>query len=115
MFEKNLKVCLQLEKISLQFDDFTLTKAGLEMAEKSYYDSYQAALYAAATSATTSQSEEPALEDEEWEEEDSGGGRRGNVLPFWGNQQTMNLNPLILTNIQNSPYYKSNLFDLKVF
>ena len=84
------------------------------MAEKSYYDSYQAALYAAATSATTSQSEEPALEDEEWEEEDSGGGRRGNVLPFWGNQQTMNLNPLILTNIQNSPYYKSNLFDLKV-
>jgi len=85
------------------------------MAEKSYYDSYQAALYAAATSATTSQSEEPALEDEEWEEEDSGGGRRGNVLPFWGNQQTMNLNPLILTNIQNSPYYKSNLFDLKTY
>ena len=73
---------------------------------------YQAALYAAATSAT-SQPEEPTGEDEEWEEDESGG-RRGNVLPFWGNARTMNLNPLIVTNIQNSPYFKSNLFELKV-
>ena len=73
---------------------------------------YQAALYAAATSAT-SQPEEATEEDEEWEEDESGG-RRGNVLPFWGNARTMNLNPLIVTNIQNSPYFKSNLFELKV-
>ena len=80
--------------------------------EAPYYDSYQAALFAAAASAS-SQPEDPAGEDEEWEEDESGG-RRGNVLPFWGNERTMNLNPLILTNIQNSPYYKSNLFELKV-
>ena len=85
----------------------------LEMAN-SYYDSYQAALYAAAT-ATTSQAEEPAMEEEWEEEEEDCGGRKGNVLPFWGNQQTMNLNPLVLTNIQNSPYFKSNLFDLKTY
>lgn len=41
--------------------------------------------------------------------------KKGNILPFWGNQQTMNLNPLIVTNIQNSPYFKVNLFDLKTY
>lgn len=29
-----------------------------------------------------------------------------NVLPIWGNEQTMNLNPLILANIQGSSYFK---------
>ena len=33
--------------------------------------------------------------------------RRSNVLPIWGNERTMNLNPLILTNIQSSHYFKS--------
>ena len=26
----------------------------------------------------------------------------------------MNMNPLILTNVQNSPYFKVNLFEIKV-
>ena len=36
--------------------------------------------------------------------------RRSNVLPIWGNPMTMNLNPLILTNIQTSHYFKSKFF-----
>jgi len=33
--------------------------------------------------------------------------RKGsNVLSIWGNQNSMNINPLILTNIQSSPYSK---------
>lgn len=43
-----------------------------------------------------------------------GGVKKGNILPFWGNQATMNLNPLILTNVQNSPYYKTTLVSIKV-
>merc|ERR1712088_131932 len=27
----------------------------------------------------------------------------------------MNMNPLILTNIQNSPYFKVNLFEIKTY
>ncbi len=42
-------------------------------------------------------------------------GRKGNVLPTWGNVNTMNINPLILTNIQASPYFKVNLFELKTY
>ena len=33
--------------------------------------------------------------------------KRSNTLPFWGSERTMNLNPLILTNIQTSHYFKS--------
>lgn len=33
-------------------------------------------------------------------------GKLHNVLPVWGNEQTMNLNPLILANIQGSSYFK---------
>lgn len=32
--------------------------------------------------------------------------KASNVLPLWGNERTMNLNPLILTNIQSSHYFK---------
>lgn len=32
--------------------------------------------------------------------------KKGNILPLWGNERTMNLNPLILTNIQSSYYFK---------
>lgn len=38
-----------------------------------------------------------------------------NSLPIWGNEKTMNLNPLILTNIQSSPYFKVNLYELKTY
>ncbi|CAH1785418.1 unnamed protein product [Owenia fusiformis] len=39
----------------------------------------------------------------------------GNVLPFHGNEKTMNMNTMILTNIQSSPYFKVNLFELKTY
>ncbi|CAG5136074.1 unnamed protein product [Candidula unifasciata] len=38
-----------------------------------------------------------------------------NPLTTWGNDKTMNLNTLILTNIQSSPYFKVQLFELKTF
>ena len=38
-----------------------------------------------------------------------------NTLSIWGNEKTMNLNPLILTNIQSSPYFKVNLYELKTY
>lgn len=41
--------------------------------------------------------------------------RNNNVLPVWGNEKTMNLNTLLLTNIQQSPYFKVNLFGLKAY
>ena len=42
-------------------------------------------------------------EDEEYEVKKQG------QLSCWGNQQNMNLNPLILTNITGSPYFKVQL------
>ncbi|CAB3259274.1 unnamed protein product [Arctia plantaginis] len=42
-------------------------------------------------------------------------GKQHNVLPIWGNEQTMNLNPLILANIQGSSYFKVHLFKLKTY
>ncbi|GCC32002.1 pre-mRNA-splicing factor 38B isoform X1 [Chiloscyllium punctatum] len=41
--------------------------------------------------------------------------KQGNVLPLWGNEKTMNLNPLILTNILSSPYFKVQLYELKTY
>ena len=38
-----------------------------------------------------------------------------NPLTVHGNEKTMNLNTLILTNIQSSPYFKVNLFELKTY
>lgn len=40
--------------------------------------------------------------------------KRNNVLPIYGND-CMNLNPLILTNIQSSNYFKVTLFQLKTY
>ncbi|KAK7580483.1 hypothetical protein V9T40_001112 [Parthenolecanium corni] len=40
---------------------------------------------------------------------------KNNVLPLWGNERSMNLNPLILTNIQSSHYFKVNLYELKTY
>ena len=36
-------------------------------------------------------------------------GKKGNNLPVWGNERSMNLNSLILTNIQSSQYFKGKL------
>ncbi|XP_023015365.1 pre-mRNA-splicing factor 38B [Leptinotarsa decemlineata] len=41
--------------------------------------------------------------------------KQSNILPLWGNERTMNLNPLILTNIQSSHYFKVNLYELKTY
>ena len=38
-----------------------------------------------------------------------------NPMTVWGNEKTMNLNTLVLTNIQSSPYFKVNLFELKTY
>ena len=38
-----------------------------------------------------------------------------NPLPIHGNERTMNLNTMILTNIQSSPYFKVNLYELKTY
>ncbi|WAR30634.1 PR38B-like protein [Mya arenaria] len=38
-----------------------------------------------------------------------------NTLAIWGNEKTMNLNSLILTNIQSSPYFKVQLYELKTY
>ncbi|CAB3376031.1 Hypothetical predicted protein [Cloeon dipterum] len=42
-------------------------------------------------------------------------GKKSNVLPLWGNERTMNMNNLILTNIQASHYFKMNLYELKTY
>lgn len=54
----------------------------------------------------------PGEEDEEDEED---GGKGKGILPVWGNEKSMNLNHLILTNIQGSLYFKTNLFELKTY
>lgn len=41
--------------------------------------------------------------------------KKNNVLPLWGNEKTMNLNNLILTNILSSHYFKVNLYQLKTY
>ena len=38
-----------------------------------------------------------------------------NVLPIHGNEKTMNLNSMILANIQASPYFKVQLYELKTY
>lgn len=41
--------------------------------------------------------------------------KKPNTLPTWGNVATMNLNPLIHTNIGNSSYYQGRLLELKTY
>ncbi|XP_030382407.1 pre-mRNA-splicing factor 38B isoform X1 [Scaptodrosophila lebanonensis] len=57
--------------------------------------------------------------DEEYSASSSAGGKKmgkqHNTLPFWGNETSMNLNPLILANIQSSSYFKVHLFKLKTY
>ena len=51
---------------------------------------------------------------EEYEDEEEYEIKKQGQLSCWGNQQSMNLNPLVLTNITGSPYFKVQLFNLKV-
>ena len=41
--------------------------------------------------------------------------KQKNTLPLYGNKETMNLNSMILTNIQGSPYFKEDLYLFKTF
>ncbi len=41
--------------------------------------------------------------------------RMNNTLPIFGNKETMNINSMILTNIHQSRYFKSELIELKTF
>lgn len=43
------------------------------------------------------------------------GNQKGTPLGCWGNEKTMNLNQLLLTNIQQSQYFKVTLYSLKTF
>ena len=56
-------------------------------------------------------------DDGQWQDEQGGQlkPKTGNNLPVWGNPRTMNLNHLVLTNIQNSSYFKVRLFELKTY
>lgn len=96
-----------------------------------YYDPAAAAAYAQAAAmaagggaAAAAANEEEAHQEEGQEEEeeeedeqvvDSHGVKRSNTLPFWGNANNMNLNPLIFTNITSSPYFKVNLVTFKTY
>ena len=41
--------------------------------------------------------------------------KKNNTLHIWGNERTMNMNHLILTNIVTSNYFKNDLLKLKTF
>eukprot|EP00088_Acartia_fossae_P040030 TRINITY_DN4166_c0_g1_i1.p1 TRINITY_DN4166_c0_g1~~TRINITY_DN4166_c0_g1_i1.p1 ORF type:complete len:208 (+),score=58.61 TRINITY_DN4166_c0_g1_i1:41-625(+) len=49
------------------------------------------------------------------EDEDNPMKNKNNRVPFHGNDKTMNMNPLILANVTNSPYFKTDLFQMKGF
>ena len=40
---------------------------------------------------------------------------QGPPVPIWGNAATMNINPLIVGNIQGSPYFKVQLMDCRTY
>ncbi len=40
---------------------------------------------------------------------------RGKALAIWGNVNTLNINPLIVSNIQASPYFKVQLLTKKTY
>ena len=41
--------------------------------------------------------------------------KQNNTLPSFGNKETMNINSMIITNIRQSRYFKTDLFELKTF
>jgi len=54
-------------------------------------------------------------EEEDDDDEDNPNKNKNNRVPFHGNDKTMNMNPLILANVQNSPYFKVDLFAMKTY
>lgn len=41
--------------------------------------------------------------------------RQNNTLPLFGNKETMNINHMIITNILQSRYFKTELYEFKTF
>lgn len=41
--------------------------------------------------------------------------KQKNTLPLYGNKETMNINPMILSNIQGSAYFREELYKMKTF
>lgn len=41
--------------------------------------------------------------------------KQNNTLPLFGNKQTMNINHMIMTNILQSRYFKTDLYEMKTF
>lgn len=78
---------------------------------------YQAV--AGTASAYVATSETAAQDDDDEDDDDptvlkSPGTKAGNTLPYHCNSK-MSLNPLLYTNIQQSPYFKTDLFQLKTY
>ena len=64
------------------------------------------------------QQQQQAAQGEDAEEVQIGdplGGKQKNTLPLYGNKETMNINPMILSNIQGSAYFKEELYKMKTF
>ncbi len=40
--------------------------------------------------------------------------KSNNELPFWGDRHSMNMNGMVLTNISQSPYFTTQLQELKL-
>lgn len=113
------------------YDPQTLAyyQAYQQLNQYQYYNSLAAGAAAAAAAATSGAHQQRAAnakhqaqasggsaeEDEDDPTIDKGSAKASNVLPLWGNEKTMNLNPLLLTNIQSSPYFKVTLFALKTY
>jgi pre-mRNA-splicing factor 38B len=53
--------------------------------------------------------------DEAYDENDLNPIKKNNTLPLFGNKETMNINNMIITNIRQSRYFKTDLFELKTF
>lgn len=71
---------------------------------------------AAAASAVTESSASGAAADEEDEDQTvDNNNHKKNILSVYGNEKTMNLNSLILTNIQQSNYFRNTLYSIKTF
>jgi len=91
-----------------------------QMAAAGY--SYPTAYYPAASSQVENkcQQQEPTASSNEAVDDDDPTVDRGqgcqnqrNVLPVHGNSKTMNLNSLLLTNIQQSQYFRTTLYGIK--
>ena len=65
--------------------------------------------------AAQQQQQQQLLEQAEQAQSHSEAMEEANTLPVYGNKETMNINPMILSNIQGSAYFKEELYKMKTF